>query len=126
MLPSNNTSRQFSEISISADCRLFSGIEKVNALLYDCEFEKLDNCSLINCDLNNSKINPKTLKDLLNLTLTLNCHSFKNVELNELAFDSLLMLLCLTKGNDLKKQKLIEIIGNKKFEAYKKIFGDLE
>src|SRR5574343_302204 len=126
MLPSNNTSRQFSEINISADCLNFSDVYKENGLFFDCIFEDLNNASLVRCDLNKSKIKPRTLKDILNVTVTLNCHTFKGVELNELCFDSILTLLCLTEGNELKKQKLISIIGEKKFAAYKKIIGDIE
>lgn len=127
MLPSNNSyARQFSETHISKDCRAFFNRYSDNQLFYDCDFANIAKATFKNCDLNKSRINPKSISDMLGVTMTLDCHTFKDVELNELALDCLLALLVKTKGNDLKRAKIIDIIGTRRYEAISKVIGDLE
>ena len=126
MLPSNNITRRFSETHLSEDCRLFSNLEVSNGLFFDCDFENISKATLKNCDLNRSRIKPKTFRDMLDVTLTLNCHTFNEVELNELAFDAILALLISTKGNDLKRAKLVDVIGRSRYNKIKKIMGESE
>lgn len=127
MLPSNNTyARRFSETHISEDCRAFFSKEIENGLFFDCDFANIAKSTIKNCDLNGSRIKPESIKDMLGVTMTLDCHTFKDVELNELALDCLLTLLAKTKGNDLKRAKIIDIIGDRKYKAISKVMGDLE
>src|SRR5688572_15795923 len=85
-----------------------------NALLFNCKFRDLRGKSFINCDLNHSEFLTDRVEDLLNFSLTLNCHSFRNVVLSETIFDLLLLLLFITKGNDSKRKKLLQIVGSER------------
>jgi hypothetical protein len=61
--------------------------------------------------MNGSKLLTDKIEDALGLTATLDCHSFDNVELSPLLFDLFLVLLLKTKGNETKRRKLIQVIG---------------
>lgn len=113
----NSKLRHFNEEHIGENCKDLSG-KHSNALFFECEFGKLNGLTLEQCDLNRSKFSPETLQDALNFTVTLNCFSFKNVELNDLAFDAILMLLTMTKGNDAKRRKLVAAIGEEQYVKY--------
>ncbi len=106
--------RQYSEIHIGEDCKDISGRFE-NALFFECQFPKLRGLTLERCVLTRSSFKPETLRDALGFTATFDCHSFKDVELNELAFDALLVLLTLTKGNTEKRNKLVEVIGKDRY-----------
>jgi hypothetical protein len=120
-----STLRNFTEEHIGEDCSSVTG-RHTNALYFECEFKKLNGLTLEQCDLNRSKFTPATLRDALNFTVTLNCFSFKNVELNDIAFDSILMLLTLTKGNDDKRRTLAEVIGLERYTQLLRIAKVLE
>jgi hypothetical protein len=96
---------------IDADCQDLTGHFK-GAVFYNCLFKKLNGLLLEGCDLNQSKFLTDEIKDALGFTVTLNCHSFENVEISPLLFDLMLLLLCKSKGNTEKRQKLLDIIGH--------------
>lgn len=45
---------------------------------------------------------------MLGFTVTLDCHSFKDVELADQEFDLICLLLTKTKGNTLKRMALLK------------------
>ena len=82
-----------------------------NELLFNCKFKDVRGAVLKDCKLQHSAFVTDSLEDLLGLTVTLDCGSFANVELSELVFDAMVMLLIKTKGNTEKRRKLIEVLG---------------
>jgi hypothetical protein len=117
--------RNFTKESIRKDCRDLTGLQD-NALFYECEFDKLKGLTLQNCDLNRSKFLTSSVRDALGFTLTLSCLSFRNVEYSPLLFDLLLALMTLTTGNDVKREKLLDVIGRERAAAIHKVLRALE
>lgn len=117
--------RKFSEIHIGEDCKEISG-HKQNALFHECEFEKVNGLVLEQCVLARSSFDPKAISDMLDLTVTLNCFTFKDLKLNELAFDTMLLLLTFTSGNDEKRNKLVEVIGKRRYIELLRMAARLE
>lgn len=97
-----------------------------NELFYNCEFNKIANLSLTNCCLDKSKFLATELRDVLGFSVTLNCHSFSDVELSETIFDAILVLLLKTKGNTEKRRKLIDVIGRDRLAVLLKEMSTLE
>lgn len=87
-----------------------SGRRFVKTLFFGCKLDNLRGATLESCCLTNSEIAPKKMDDVAGITVTLNCFSWKDVTLNELAFDLMIWLLSLTKGNDEKRAVLKRII----------------
>lgn len=117
--------RNFDQTFIDSDCKTLSGLHD-NELFFNCVFENLNNLTLSNCDLNQSKFLTASIRDALNFTLTLNCHSFDKVEFSELLFDLLLVLVTKTTGNDLKREQLLDVIGRDRASAINKILKTIE
>lgn len=117
--------RQFSELHIDEDCRDLTG-QHENGLFFNCKFEKLNGLTLKDCDLNRSQFVTETLRDALGLTLTLDCFSFKGVELSPLLFDLLLLMLHISAGNDEKRERLLDVIGQHRAAQLLRIIEGLE
>jgi len=117
--------RKFSETHIDKDLTE-TATDFENALLFNCKFRDLRGKSFINCDLNHSEFLTDRVEDLLNFSLTLNCHSFRNVVLSETIFDLLLLLLFITKGNDSKRKKLLSVVGADRARKLLRQLEDLE
>ncbi len=117
--------RQFSGTHISEDCHELTG-DHENELFYGCTFHRLKGLTLKDCDLSNSRFTTKSVRDALGLTLSLNCHSFYGVEFSEELFDMMLGLLIMSKGNDDKRSALIEIVGEKKYQALSRLLKAYE
>lgn len=116
---------QFSEEYIDKDLTTLREFYD-NVLFFGCHFRKLSGVTMRDCELNRSKIEPDTIRDLQNFTVTLSCKSFNNVVLNELAFDTLLLLLSKTAGNAEKRKKLLEIVGKDRARQILKEMETLE
>jgi len=116
----NDVLKSFKKQYISEELQEITGIHE-NELFFDCTFHKLSGLTLKNCDLNQSRFTTKRVRDALGLTLTLDCHSFSGVEFSPELFDMMLALLTLSKGNDSKKEKLVDIIGQKKYTSLYKL-----
>lgn len=82
-----------------------------NELFFNCQLKNLRGVTLKNCKMQHSSVKSDTLEELLGLTVTLDCGTFANVEISELMFDLMLMLLIKTKGNTAKRRKLIDLLG---------------
>lgn len=104
--------RSYSETHIDEHIPVLTGYHD-NALFYNCTIDAVKDVQLHNCVMTSSKFQPQNLSDMQGLTLTLDCYSFAQVELNEDAFDYMVMLLIKTSGNTAKREKLIEAIGGK-------------
>jgi hypothetical protein len=99
--------RQYSETHIDEDCSHLRG-RFVNALFFGCTFSRCDGLDLNNCVLEHSKLTATEPQDILGVSLTLNCHTFKNLELTPDAFDLLMLLVCKMKGNTDKRKAILE------------------
>lgn len=108
--------RNFSETHIGEDCSTLSGVHE-NGLFFDCTFCNLNGLSLKDCVLDRSKFKTEKLGDALGLTLSLNCHSFRDVEFSPLLFDLFMMLAYMSKGNDEKREKLLDVVGRDRAAA---------
>lgn len=95
-------------------------------LFYNCIFDDLNDLVLSNCDLSNSKIITNDIRKCMNFTVTINCNSVRNVEVSELVFDLFLIMMSKTKGNDEKRQKLLDIVGKDKADKLLNIVSRLE
>lgn len=117
--------RQFKETHIDEDLTQ-TATDYDNALLFGCLFDDLRGRTFKNCDMNRSRVLTGDVQKLLGFTVTLDCHSFKNVELSETVFDVLLLLLFSTKGNDSKRRKLLRVIGRDRASMLRKQLEVLE
>lgn len=87
-----------------------SGRRFVRENFWECNIKCMRNTVFEHCSLAFTKLEPKRLSDLLGLTMTLDCFSFQDCELNELAFDTLIYLISTTKGNDEKRAVLKSLV----------------
>lgn len=117
--------RDFSAFHLDKDCTGITGHHK-NELFFNCTFKKLNGLVLEDCDLNQSKFETDDLRDALNFTLTLNCHSFAGVEYSPLLFDLFLLMAIKSKGNDEKREKLLDVIGRERAEKLLRVLKHLE
>lgn len=117
--------RKFTERHIEEDCSELKG-DHENGLFFGCTFRKLNDLSLKNCDLNGSQFKTEGIRDALGFTVTLDCHSYKGVELSEDLFDLQLLLLYQTLGNDEKRKKLLDVVGKERAERFLRIMSHLE
>lgn len=124
-LDNDKALREFDDISIDKDCTKLSG-DHDNELFFNCAFNNLNNLTLKNCDLNRSKFLTSSVRDALNFTLTLNCHSFDKVEFSPLLFDLFLVLATKTIGNDKKRDQLLDVVGKERASAISKLLSQIE
>jgi hypothetical protein len=117
--------RKFKDVKIGEDCSNLSGHHE-NELLHGCQFRKLNGLTLKDCVLDRSRFNTESVADALGFTLTLDCHSFRDVEYSPLLFDLLLVMMITTKGNEEKRIKLIEVVGKKRYEALLRVLQRTE
>ncbi len=117
--------RRFSEEHIRVDCSSLSG-QHTNGLFYGCTFDKLTGLTLQDCDLNASDFRTSRLRDAMGFTLSLSCLSFRGVKFSELLFDLFLCLAYLTRGNDEKREKLLDVVGRPRALALIRALGAIE
>jgi hypothetical protein len=104
----------FRATHIDEDLKGVSIGSRENELFFNCELKDLRGVTLKNCVLTNSRVLTDRVEDALGLTVTLDCHTFEDLELSPLMFDLLLVLLLKTKGNEEKRRKLVEVIGRRR------------
>jgi len=89
---------------------IVAGKRFVKALFYGCKLRNVRGTVFQNCCMRGSALEPQRVEEMLGLTVTLDCFTFDGVLLNSLAFDSILNLLAMTKGNDEKREMLKRMI----------------
>jgi hypothetical protein len=114
-----------SSVHIDENCEDLTGHHK-GAVFYNCLFKKLNGLVLEGCDLNRSQFLTDNISDALGFTLTLNCHSFDNVEFSPLLFDLFLCLILKSKGNVEKRKRLLDVIGHERASHLLTLLKDLE
>jgi hypothetical protein len=105
---------------------IVQGKRFIRALFFGCKFTRLRGTTLEHCSLQGSTIAPSKLEDLLGVTITLDCFSWKYVTLNSLAFDAMLFLLSITRGNDEKREILKRMISEENRGHLEESFEHLE
>lgn len=105
---------------------IVQGKRYLRALFFECILKRLRGTTMEHCSLQGSSIEPDRLEDLLGFTITLDCFSWQYLTLNSLAFDAMLYLLSITKGNDEKRAILKRIISEENREHLEKNFEELE
>lgn len=98
----------------------------LRALFFGCKLTRLRGTTMEHCSLQGSTIEPSRLEDLLGFTITLDCFSWQYMTLNSLAFDAMLFLLSITKGNDEKRAMLKRIISPENRDHLEDSFEHLE
>jgi hypothetical protein len=115
----------FSDTHIDKDCQSLTGLYD-NELFFNCKFKDLQGLTLKDCDLNRSQFLTEDIREALGFTLTLACPSFKNVEYSPLLFDLFLTMAVISRGNDEKRQKLVDVIGKERLIEILRIINSLE
>jgi hypothetical protein len=95
-------------------------------LFATCRFEDMRGAHFEHCCFIYSKIQPRSLSDILGVTLTLDCFTFDTLEFNELGLDAILYLLTMTKGNDEKREIIKRLISPDNATDFAKLFAKLE
>lgn len=104
-------SRDWSRTYYREDLGNVSGRSFANALISECRIEKLSRARFENCDLRGTEIAASSLDDLLGVTLTLDCFTFKGLRMSSFSFKSMLYLMTMTEGNDEERADLRRVIG---------------
>lgn len=90
---------------------------------FECTITCMRNTVFEHCSLAFTKLEPKRISDLLGLTMTLDCFTFQDLEMNELAFEILLYLISTSKGNDEKREAIRSLISAKNLRYFKNEFA---
>lgn len=96
-----------------------------DAQFHDCVITGLRNTWLVGCDMAGSKVDIRDPVGILDATLTVNCYTFKDVELSEMVFDSMIYLLSLGNGNDAKRRALREMVEPSRLRLFDRVFPQL-
>jgi hypothetical protein len=102
---------KFRRLHIDKDLKSGTLGFREDELFFNCDFNDLRGVTLKDCDLNGSRFHTDKVQDALGFTMTLDCKSFDNVEYSPFLFDLLLVLMMKTKGNDSKRRKLLQVLG---------------
>lgn len=121
-----NPLRDFTEIHIDEDRSQLHSLQSENALFHNCVFKDLRGVTLKNCVLDRSKFTTESVREALGFTLTLDCHSFNDVEFSPLLFDLWLFLLTTSSGNDEKREQLVNLLGKGQVDAFKRLLRSVE
>jgi hypothetical protein len=103
-----------------------SGRRFVRENLHGSRITVMRGAVLEHCNMAEVQIEPKRLSDLLGVTMTIDCFSFEDLRMNELAMDAMLYLLAKTKGNDEKREVLKSLISAKNKHDFDLLFDRLE
>jgi hypothetical protein len=117
--------RDFNKTVIGQDCKDLTGHHE-NELFFECEFKNLTGLTLKDCVLDRSRFTTDSIREALDFTMTLSCHSFNGVEYSPLLFDLLLTLITMTKGNEEKRAKLIDVVGKNRYETIRRVLNRIE
>lgn len=97
-----------------------------NELFSGCRFTRLARAQFIHCDLRESEIAVRDIRDMLGVTATLDCFTFEGVKLSEVAVDGLLFLLTLAAIPQEKKDAIRALIPSARLEFFDRIFERIE
>lgn len=99
-----------------------SGCHFQNELFSECTFGRVRGAEFKNCVLAGSNFEADDIRDILGVTLTLDCFTFENMEPSALALDAILFLLTMTRGNGAARQKIEAAIDPERLEKFRRLF----
>lgn len=97
------------------------GADLSNTDFVECDFRKSD---LQAADLTGSKLYGSDLRgcEMYTADITLSCHTFRRVMFDDEQVDSMLYLLAIANINEVKRQKIVEVIGQEKYRQLQEKF----
>lgn len=95
-------------------------------LFANCKLENVRGAIFEHCAMADSSLEPKSLADLLGVTMTLDCLMFESWKWNEMAMDAMLFLLSITQGNDERRTLLRRMVRPESLVEFEKLFSRLE
>lgn len=106
--------RDFNADYIDKDFTEFCPTINENVLYYNCKFKDIHNVTFKDCVMTQSELVAENIREVLGVTITLDCNSFRNVKLPEFVLDLFLLLLTKTRGNSKKRKQILDIVGKEK------------
>jgi len=118
--------RQFSETHQGEALGDVRGRRFDNALLADCEIARIAGATFKNCVMDGSSIQADDIRDILGVTVTLDCFTFVGLRLSPVTLDAFLYLLVQTTGNDTTRAKVEAAIDPQRLRLFRKLFPQVE
>jgi len=97
-----------------------------NELFSGCTFGSVRGAEFAHCVMHDCVLEAEDMRDILGVTLTLDCHTFGGVRFSPTALDAILFLLTTTKGNDATRQKIEAAIDPERLEKFRRLFPRTE
>lgn len=92
----------------------------------NCTMQEVRGAMFERCLLVSTKLEPQSLTDILGVTVTFDCEQFAGWEWNELAMDSMLYLMSITKGNDERRIIFRNLVRPESMADFDRLFSKLE
>jgi len=118
--------RQFSETHIDERLPDLRGLRFRDALFHDCRIGRVAGAVFERCAMAGSSVEVDDPRDLLGVTATLDCFTFRGLRLSSVALDALIFLLTMTVGNDATRKKLESCIDPRRLQLFRTMFPNLE
>jgi hypothetical protein len=118
--------RRFSAVYENTDFPSLRGRGFVRALFSDCTFHDIRKVHFVNCTMENCRIETEDPRDLLEATITINCHTFRNLKLSPAAFDALLFVISMAAPDEDMRTRSRTALDPSRLKLYERIFPELE
>ncbi len=118
--------REYSEVHQGAALPNVEGRRFFNALLSGCVFRRVTDAQFVRSVLHGSKLDASDIRDFLGVTMTLDCFTFEGLQLSPEAFDAILFLLTMTKGNDAARARVEACMDHHRLKLYRRLFPQTE
>jgi hypothetical protein len=97
----------------------------VRALFVNCQITRLRNTTLAKCTMSGCSLEPADIRDILGITITLNCHTWDHFRMSPLTLDAILYLI--TRGAAPEEQERVRsVIDPHRRDLFAKVFPLLE
>jgi len=96
------------------------------ALFADCTFRDVSGAVFQDCVLHGSRLDTEDIREMLGVTLSLDCFTFDGLHLSPTALDGFLYLLTMTAGNDETRAKVEAAIDPARLKLFRRIFANTE
>lgn len=118
--------RRFSEIHEDEDLPDIRGRGFVRALFSKCRFKNMRKSHLVGCTMDQCTVETDDPRDILDVTLTLNCHTFRNLRLSPAAFDALLYVATMSAPDEETREKARAALDPERRKLFDRIFPTME
>ena len=103
-----------------------SGRRFVNELISGCKVSRVAGAIFLGCDLRGTEVAIDDIRDLVGVSLTLDCFSFHFLKLSPVATDGLLYLISLADIPQDKKDAIRALIPSSRLEEFETAFRTVE